>query len=189
MKKFDLQDCDTGEFPLCNEATQRVRRPTVETSELPQIPDRFITQQVSAQAAFVVEAVNDELDFEDEIERQDEIFIRRRIVIQLERLDKFLDKVKNRYKNVVRTIPEQINAYKSTIQSNIISLDNPEIDKETIIVNIYRRVLPLLPQLKFQFSKDQDKDFQLDIIDAELRECIARLAKMIKVSKENEASE
>jgi hypothetical protein len=187
MSKFDFEKRDTTELPhLSLKETAKVKNPTIGTLELPAIPDKLITDDVSAQAVLVLEDLNkeDAREFEDDQDKEREIALRRRIVVQLEKLSVFLNKIWQLYKNGFPTLNEQLSVYKSTLSANIQRLENNEIATRDVIVTIYRIVLPLIIELQMQFANDQDENFQFIEVSDEIRECLATLARMVRSKSE-----
>lgn len=187
MSKFDLEKRETTELPhISLKDTVEVRRPKSETIELPPIPDRLITEDVAAQAALVVDALSKGRtgDFEQVQGKDREMALRRRIVVQLEKISSFLDKIGKLYIKGFPTLHEQLSVYNSTINVNIQRLENNEILTRDVIVTIYRIVLPMISELHMQFAKDQDENFKFEEVIDEIRECLAGLASMIKNKSE-----
>lgn len=201
MGKFRLETRDTAKVPHISTVetqkiqrpeegesttlqTQKIKRPTVQTSELPAIPERLITSDVSDAASKVIDGLieNSSIDTK-EIDMQDEMFLRRKIVAQLEDISKFMDTILHLYRDGVPTLSEQFTPYKNSIEanSNFLKDQNRKIAYiKSAIVNINTLILPFLAELKRAFGHEQDENFDFEEITTELKESIVRLAIMIR---------
>ncbi len=188
MSKFNIEKRETAELPhISLKDTVEVKRPTVGTAELPAIPERLITGDVAEQAALVLEEVlnlGETGDFEEEQDKDREMALRRRIVVQLEKILEFLNKIWNLYRHSVPTLHEQLSLFYNSINANIQRLENSEISSKDAIVTVYRILLPLISKLPMQFTKAQDENFKFEEVIDEIRECLATLARMIKNKSE-----
>ncbi|MFC1810523.1 hypothetical protein ACFLZH_03420 [Patescibacteria group bacterium] len=186
MSKFHADKRETAELEHVSLApTIEIRRPIVQTSELPAIPQKLITQDVSAQAAFVIDVFKqaESMDVEKGQSKESELLTRDRIVVQLEKVSTFLNKILQLYRDGFPTFPEQYAVYSSTISSNISSLENQSIHSLSVIVNLYKIVLPLLTELQMQFAVEEDENFNFDEVIFEIRECLVILAGIMSKDK------
>ncbi len=183
MAKSNLDKWDTMKVhPISLQSTQRVERPFVETSELPAIPEKLITEDVSEQAKLVIEAYDrsENNEFRNEQDQEREIYLRRRLVIELKKVSEFLSTVLRKYRDGFPTLPEQISIYTNTINASIDSLNNTEINTKDVIIKIHRIVLPLFDTLHYQFHVEENESFSFEPINTEIKECLSILANMVK---------
>lgn len=183
MSKSNLDKRETIKVePMSFQATQRIERPLIETSELPAIPKKLITEDVTEQARLVLEAYDksENNEFEEEQDQEREVYLRRRLVVQLTRVSEFLHAILQKYRDGIPTLPEQMSIYTNTISASIDSLDNNDINTKDIIISINRTILPLFNNLHYQFQIEEDENFSFESVNGEIKECLSILARMVK---------
>jgi hypothetical protein len=183
MSKSNLDKWETIKVePMSFQATQRVERPLIQTSELPAIPEKLITEDVSEQAKLVIEAYDksETNEFEEEQDKEREVYLRRRLVVELKKVLNFLNMILQKYRDGFPTLPEQMSIYTNTITATINSLDNNDINTRDIIISINRTILPLFNNLHYQFQIEEDENFSFESVNGEIKECLSILARMVK---------
>lgn len=163
--------------------TTNFRRPAIATSELPPIPEEIIAGAVQKQAELVIRGLigdgkSKPEGFIVEQDKEREVFVRRRIIIQLEKVMKFLSKLWKSHSNHVPSLADQFSIYQRTIIANIESLGNQDIETRNVITNMSRFVVPQLIELRRQFKSYEDENFSFDEVRDQIKECLGILANM-----------
>lgn len=164
-----------------NRITTNYRRPLVSTSELPPIPEELIARDVNKRAQLVISDLIGDGESEDFMVEQDkerEVSLRRRIVIQLEKVVEFLSKLRKVHCNSVPSFNDQFAIHYRTIAANIGSLENENIKTRDVIANMSKFVTPQLIELQRQFKSDEDENFSFDEVRDQIMECLEILANM-----------
>jgi len=163
--------------------TTNFRRPVVATAELPEIPEKLITGDVQRQAKLVIGDLIGDGESEDFIVEQDkerEVHLRNRIIIQLERVTGFLSKLRKAHSNCVPSLTDEFLTYQRTVAANISSLGNKDIKTRDVVTNMSKFVIPQLITLRNQFKSHEDKNFSFDEVRDLIKECLEILAHMEK---------